>query len=433
MLENLSLKNIGPADELDFEFGSRLNFVTGDNGLGKTFLLDVAWWALTRTWADNRVLHPTSDVEEAQIAYHVHGKSGPNQKVTLAYRKADLDWSLPPRRPPSPGLILYARIDGGFSLWDPERNYWNEKATETHARIDRPASFQFSKKQLWEGLEDDAGKKICRGLLEDWETWSLKANGMFSLLKAVLETLSPGANDIPLKPGKSVRVPGMGVQDVPTLAMPYGDVPLHQSSAGIRRILSLAYMLVWAWSEHKEAAKLRGHESTNRIVLLWDEVEAHLHPQWQRTIMPATVKALEYLLNGKDETQVQVIATTHAPFVLASLETIFDETQDRLFSLELTHEGRVERTNITWSKQGDIVSWLKSPAFDMQSGYSREAEGVLKAAQAWLANRKESLPENLNTVESITKGLKSSLADDDPFWPRWNVLTGRISKDGEVK
>jgi predicted ATPase len=45
MLESLHLKNVGPAPELRFEPAERLNLITGDNGLGKSFLLDVAWWA----------------------------------------------------------------------------------------------------------------------------------------------------------------------------------------------------------------------------------------------------------------------------------------------------------------------------------------------------------------------------------------------------
>ena len=32
------------------ELAPRLNVITGDNGLGKSFLLDVIWWALTRKW-----------------------------------------------------------------------------------------------------------------------------------------------------------------------------------------------------------------------------------------------------------------------------------------------------------------------------------------------------------------------------------------------
>ncbi len=50
MLEYLRLKNTGPAHEMEIEFAPRLNLLTGDNGLGKSFLLDTAWWALTRRW-----------------------------------------------------------------------------------------------------------------------------------------------------------------------------------------------------------------------------------------------------------------------------------------------------------------------------------------------------------------------------------------------
>ena len=50
MLKQLTLQNVGPAPSMKMEMGSRLNLITGDNGLGKSFLLDVAWWALTRKW-----------------------------------------------------------------------------------------------------------------------------------------------------------------------------------------------------------------------------------------------------------------------------------------------------------------------------------------------------------------------------------------------
>lgn len=49
MLKELKIINIGPADA-ELEFGNRLNLITGDNGLGKSFLLDIAWWAMTRKW-----------------------------------------------------------------------------------------------------------------------------------------------------------------------------------------------------------------------------------------------------------------------------------------------------------------------------------------------------------------------------------------------
>ena len=411
MLESLSLKNLGPAPELDFEFGERLNILTGDNGLGKTFVLDVVWWALTRCWTEGRVIHPAVGVNEASIRYHVHGRGGPNTEVECRYRRETLDWSpLPVRRPPDPGLVIYARIDGGFSLWDPERN-----------RAETSEAFQFTKKELWEGLRDEADTIVCRGLLEDWETWSLKANGAFSHLQEVLCTLSPGGNEAGLVPGHSVRVPGMGVRDVPTLEMPYGPVPLPQASAGMKRILSLAYMLVWAWIEHVAAARLRNRETTRRIVLLWDEVEAHLHPQWQRTILPAVITVLNRLLAAADGPQVQVIATTHAPFVLASLETIFDVARDRIFNLEMSPNGQVKLEGVAWARRGSVVEWLRSPAFDMRSGFSKEAELALIAANRWIRGERTGA-----TVQSIQAELERTLAGNDPFWPRWLVATGGV-------
>lgn len=50
MLERLILRNIGPAPELELACRRRVNLLTGDNGLGKTFLLDAAWWSLTGHW-----------------------------------------------------------------------------------------------------------------------------------------------------------------------------------------------------------------------------------------------------------------------------------------------------------------------------------------------------------------------------------------------
>lgn len=50
MIKRLKIHNIGPAAKMELEFGQRLNLLTGDNGLGKSFLLDIAWWSLTRRW-----------------------------------------------------------------------------------------------------------------------------------------------------------------------------------------------------------------------------------------------------------------------------------------------------------------------------------------------------------------------------------------------
>ena len=56
MLRYLHLTNVGPAPEMEAELAPRINLITGDNGLGKSFLLDIAWWALTRRGPDGAFL-----------------------------------------------------------------------------------------------------------------------------------------------------------------------------------------------------------------------------------------------------------------------------------------------------------------------------------------------------------------------------------------
>ena len=96
--------------------------------------------------------------------------------------------------------------------------------------------------------------------------------------------LSPSGEE-KLVPGKLTRISLDDARDMPTLRMPYGqEVPVLHASSGMRRIISLAYFLVWCWEEHLKARDLTGEEPESRAVFLIDEAEAHLHPKWQLII-----------------------------------------------------------------------------------------------------------------------------------------------------
>jgi predicted ATPase len=66
-------------------------------------------------------------------------------------------------------------------------------------------------------------------------------------------------------------------------------------------------------------------------------VESHLHPKWQRTILPNLLNALNH------EVQLQVVTTTHSPLVLASLEPFFNADEDAWFDLDLEGQDAVLR------------------------------------------------------------------------------------------
>lgn len=425
MLKELHLKYVGPAPQFDIELADRLNIFTGDNGLGKTFLLEIAWRGLTETWVQKPPLPRREKGVEPEIKYLIQGNvidSDTAQPITSKFKWQRQEWSKIRGKRSLPGLVIYIGAEGEYSVWDPARNYWEQlDGEEIDASInDRLDAYQFTADQLWNGLEEN-GKVLCNGLLRDWVSWQNQPeqneSSPFRVLCQVIEKLAPHRDEW-MKPGKPTRVSTQDVRDIPTLELPYGTVPVIHASAGIKRILAIAYLLVWTWYEHQQASDFKNQDPCDRLVLLIDEVEAHLHPQWQRSILPALLevpKALQATM------KTQIIATTHSPLVLASIEPDFDEQQDQLFLFEL-EDSNVTLRELPWAKHGDAVGWLTSPIFGLEQARSREAEIAIKAANALMRGESlDTFPENLQTKEQIHQELLRVLTDIDEFWDRWTV------------
>lgn len=431
MLKSVKLHGIGPVRDLSASFGDRLNIITGDNGLGKSFLLDVCFWSLTGTWPGGRTALPEVErrKDKPSITYEVLGKVHQPKVNDKGTKTATFDfhsqtWTRPKGRPFEPGLVVYAAVDGSFAVWDSTRNYWRDPATGKKEGEEQPKAYQFTPDTLANGLKD-GDRVLCNGLIADWVEWFYRRSSEqkinpFKYLEEVINLLSH-----PLEPLQCEEPRKVFVDDsrkFPTLRMSYGVVPYPQWSAGVRRIISFAYLIVWTWVEHKQAADLRNEDSTDRIILIVDEIEAHLHPKWQRTILPAILRVVDKL---QANISVQVQAATHSPLVLASVEPHFDEQRDQLFCFNLhdnKHDGKkVTFDNLPWAMHGDVVGWLTSDVFGLEQARSKEAETAIEAAEAFLRGDTAALPPNLKTKEAITTELKRVLSGLDPFWPRWIV------------
>ncbi len=422
MLKSLKLNGVGPVQGLEASFGERLNLITGDNGLGKSFLLDTVFWALTGTWPGGRIALPDSNgkKEKPFIAYHLAGKKGPTKDP----KKAEFDyhaqtWKRKAGRPVMPGLVIYAAIDGSFAVWDPARNYWRDLATGEKEITDQPRAYQFTPESLAEGLVE-GNRTLCNGLIQDWVNWYYQqttesTNNPFQYLKTVVKSLSHPQE--PMDCGEPKRVYVDDARTFPTLKMPYGIVPFPHWSAGVRRVISFAYLLVWSWYEHQQAAQLRNETPTDQLILIIDEIEAHLHPKWQRTILPALLQVAAQL---QSQIQIQIFTATHSPLILASTEPYFDNQKDKLFWFDL-REKTVHFQEYPWAIHGDMVGWLTSEIFGLKQARSRESEQAITAAEAFMRGDFKQLPKDLQTKDEIHAALVRYLPGLDPFWPRWIV------------
>ena len=82
----LGLTEIGPAGSFEYEPADRLNIITGDNSLGKTFILESIWWALTGGWLGLPIL-PRKNVAKNKptITFRIRTMGGRDRQYEAKY------------------------------------------------------------------------------------------------------------------------------------------------------------------------------------------------------------------------------------------------------------------------------------------------------------------------------------------------------------
>ena len=181
----------------------------------------------------------------------------------------------------------------------------------------------------------------------------------------------------------------------------------------------LGYLLAWSFLEHQRVCKRIEQPLSSEIIVLIDEPETHLHPRWQRTVLPSLFQAIHsWNITSKSyRPMVQFIVATHAPLVMASMESIFDSTQDAIWKLDLV-DGQVSITRDDLHRRGDVNRWLQSDVFDLAQPTSREVERALHEA-AMLCSQADPHRDHVRRVDELLKAL---LPEMDPFYARWHYL-----------
>ena len=412
-VKQLEFREVGPARTLKYEPSRRLNLLIGDNSLGKTFLLDGVWWTITRNWIEYPAA-PRRDVERSLPTIQVtFDASIRNVQRRSVYNWDRQIWQSSDKKVPVGALAIYARHDGSFLVWDSVSSLSDVSGLSTtdHVVLDRDS--------LWHGkrIKDEhrGMTSICNGVLVDWVNWQTRGSHfaeVFGAFVRCLEILSPpGGQKLEIE--EPISMPG-NEQEIPALAMEYGTVPIVHASAGVKRVVALSYVLIWSWFRHQRNARLAGRDPFDHLILMVDEIEAHLHPRWQRAIVPAMMEVVQVL---SDELLVQAHIATHSPLVLASAETIFERSMDSLHHLDIVDEA-VSINAIDFFNFGNVDAWLVSNVFGLKQARSLKAEEFIERAKSLQLMKNPSLSDILET----DGGLRKYLRDDDEFWPRWRYF-----------
>ena len=126
-------------------------------------------------------------------------------------------------------------------------------------------------------------------------------------------------------------------EDRPTYSEEVGQAPLYVGflSSGTQTTFLWIYWLAYKMLNHYEFAVGWKDEPA---VLLIDEIENHLHPTWQRRVIPALLEHFPGL---------QIFATTHSPFVVAGLRA------GQVHLLDRDADGVVTAS----TNEQDIIGW----------------------------------------------------------------------------
>ena len=91
-------------------------------------------------------------------------------------------------------------------------------------------------------------------------------------------------------------------------------VPFHLLSDGYRNVVGMAADIAYRMATLNPHLLERVIGETPGIVMI-DEIDLHLHPNWQRQVVDHLLRAFP---------QVQFVATTHSPFIIQSLYGVKD-------------------------------------------------------------------------------------------------------------
>lgn len=417
MLQRIMTNGVGLQTHYDVPFGDRLTIFTGDNGLGKTFALDLAWWCLTQTWRHNFAFPNLKNPPQVPyIEGYFSTAEGLQKEVFRSEYSFDLQMWSAQKKPANQAVVIYVGADNSISVWDPFRNAYLDDQLLYNSELDQRLSHYTFKNQddIWYGLNRDTRTVLCNGLIRDWHTWQMaefyikethKVPSEFTVFRKILEQLScPGEE---LKPGQPVRPYALNALDFPSLDCPYGIVPLQFASAGVKRILELAYIITWAWHEHTMAGLVRKKSSSKEITIIVDEIESHLFPKWQRHILPALINVTKTL-----GLKTQIIMTTHSPLIMASTEEFLNEEQDLVMLFE-QHGQEISLDTFPWSRRGTSDNWLTSEIFALNEPRAKLAEEAIRSAELIMENR------TTEGVKELNNRLRQLLPSEDLFWPAW--------------
>ena len=354
-IQSIRFSDAGPFQEIGFDFNDSINVLTGPNNTGKT----------TTLWVLGEIL-----VYPFVVPAQMLRSDGPNW--TLTYGSLESRETIRGGLPADADALVNVYRELGYTCFIPAQRYSSnfrsagpgivedfdrrlekeiELLSQFRPKVVREHGPATLRQMLRMGRVGDDPELVRRrdlmlagtSLVTD-EAFIQKIVDLdyaaYRLdrpeIRRVIELIGSIASEV--TSGFPLSFLGVGKDEdglYPRFKTPAGKLPLDSLSQGTQSVVHCIARFVLGFAEYYDFSReLQDHPA----ILVIDEIDAHLHPSWQRQFIPTLMKHFKNL---------QLFCSTHSPLMLAGL----DAGQVQL----LRHDKHGAVTVST--NESDIVGW----------------------------------------------------------------------------
>ncbi|HCL4447596.1 TPA: AAA family ATPase [Clostridium botulinum] len=346
-IDNINIRGIGGIENLYLEFNNGLNLICGANGIGKTTILESISHAFSNNLNSNILKkHANYDTGYVSLEYDKEGTKKTHNfqiKEFEAYKTevthGCYEDSLSILTFKTHRTINYAKLDG--------------------VRADKECDSFKSGLEVEEGIKsDDIKGWLINRILFSQQSKALD-NSQLENLKLALECFSMLSSEV-----KYSRI----IPDTLDIMVntSQGEIYFEYLSSGYK---SCFYILLGIIKQIEFRFKNPHIEvkNFNGIVLI-DELDLHLHPEWQAKIIWALKKIIP---------NAQIIATTHSPNMVQAV------LPNEIIALTRDEKGDIQEKKLNLGKYG-LQGWtIEEILIDVMGLKSTSSELYLNTIKAF--------------------------------------------------